>query len=321
MDCNELPWSPHTRVLDAVNREAQFSNLYPDQYSAELARAIAEKFRVLDDQVLVGCGSLSVLHALMLMSAPGGSAYYSVPSFVEYPRLASAVRARSRTVEDNRFLDWICQVQFENRSVVIICNPGNPTGRLIGRTDIVRTIECLPTECLVIVDEAYGEFADYEDDQGCACLVNRFPNLAVLRTFSKAYGLAGLRVGFTITSLEIAAKLRSVHLSFAANSIGQAAALASLDPEVETDLERGIERIVNERETLRSALSRYWGPLPVSRTNFVYVPNLSNAGELAYQLSQRGVHVGVVGSRGLRITAGKTAWSVRLLDTLEELVG
>jgi histidinol-phosphate aminotransferase len=204
--------------------------------------------------------------------------------------------------------------------VVFVCNPNNPTGTAVGRDALLRFLRSVPEDVIVALDEAYREFVRDPDVPDGLSLLDEHPNLVVLRTFSKAYGLAGLRVGYAISAdPAIAAALRQTQVPFAVTSVAQAAALASLDGPAEKELLARVDDIVTERTRVRSELLRIGYEIPPSEANFVWFPLGERTVEWAAGCEQRGVIVRPFAGSGARVTVGSREENDRFLDAAREL--
>src|SRR3954463_5613148 len=205
---NESPWGPHPAVVDAIARAAPGLNRYPDQYSKRLRRRLAERFEVEPAQVAIGNGSCEILLAACeALCEPGAEIVFAWPSFSIYPHLAALSGAREIRVPlgdgDVHDLDAMAAEVTAATQLVLVCNPNNPTGTHRPAAEVAAFCEGLPPPATVILDEAYVEFQTHDDPDATVDLLAELPNLVVLRTFSKCYGLAGLRDGYSIGETRI----------------------------------------------------------------------------------------------------------------------
>ena len=201
LSSNENPWGPVPEVERAIAAAAAEVNRYPDATALSLRERLAERWAVSPDEVLVGAGSVSLLAQFVLAAAqPGDEVIYSWRSFEAYPGLVTVAGATSVQVpnrpDHGHDLDAMADAVTERTRVVIVCSPNNPTGVAVTREEFVRFMERVPADRLVILDEAYAEFVRDDAAVDGSELTGRYPNLVVLRTFSKAYGRAGVRVGY-----------------------------------------------------------------------------------------------------------------------------
>src|SRR5580658_1974016 len=253
LSSNESPFAPLPSVVEVIAEAARSVNRYPDNGAQVLIQAIADKFGVPLQHVAVGCGSVGVAQQLLeAVGEPGAEVLYAWRSFEAYPTLADLAAAESVLVplaDETHDLDAMADAITARTRLIFVCNPNNPTGTVVHAAELRGFLDRVPPDCLVVLDEAYHE---YIRDEAVPDGVQEYrdrPNVAVLRTFSKAYGLAGLRVGFMIAHEPVADAVRATMLPFAVNRIAQAAAIASLAAEAEL-LER-VEATVKERTRVR----------------------------------------------------------------------
>jgi histidinol-phosphate aminotransferase len=272
---NEVAAGPLPSVTKVIADAANTVNRYPDMAAAALIERIAQHVGVEVDRVAVGCGSVSLCQQLIQATCgPADEVIFGWRSFEAYPIITQVVGADQRLVPltpaHGLDLDAMAGVINERTRLIFVCNPNNPTGTALRREELLRFLDAVPPTVLVALDEAYREFVtDPEVPDGLTLLDGR-DNVAVLRTFSKAYGLAGLRVGYSVSSPEITTALRKVCVPFSVNSVAQAAAIASLDAAPEL-LARCAE-IAAERERVRAALVDAGFEVPPSQANFVWLP-------------------------------------------------
>ncbi|MGH3450543.1 MAG: histidinol-phosphate transaminase, partial [Haloechinothrix sp.] len=235
---NEVPLGPLPSVARAIAGATTAVNRYPDMGAFGVIERLAGKLGVPTDRIAVGCGSVALCQQLIqAMCVDGDEVLFAWRSFEAYPILTQVAGARQITVplDDTHThdLDAMLAAITPTTRVVFVCNPNNPTGTAVRRDALVTFLDAVPEDVLVVLDEAYREFVtDPEVPDGLDFVAER-ANVAVLRTFSKAYGLAGLRVGFVVAAEAITAAVRKVYLPFSVNALAQAAAIASLDAEEE----------------------------------------------------------------------------------------
>ncbi|MBD8507172.1 histidinol-phosphate transaminase [Hoyosella sp. G463] len=309
---NETSPGPLPSVVGAIAAAAQGVNRYPDNGSIAVREALAERLGVAAEQVAVGCGSVSLCQQLVLATcSPGDEVLFAWRSFEAYPLVtlvAGAVPVRvplgPGQVHD---LDAMLAAITERTRLVMVCNPNNPTGTAVGRRELERFLDAVPSTVLVVLDEAYIEYLRAEDfgagdlPDGVALGRGR-ANLLVLRTFSKAYGLAGLRIGYAVGSPEVIATVSKVYIPFSVNSLAQAAALASLD--VEAELLERTDAVVAERGRVRDALLAAGYTVPETHANFVWLDLGANAAEFSTRCAEAGVLVRPFAGEGVRVTIG-----------------
>jgi histidinol-phosphate aminotransferase len=302
---NESPFGPLPSVADAIAAAGAMVNRYPDPTAAALAGAIAERHGVPPGHVVVGAGSSGVIQAGLTAAAePGTEVLYAWPSFEAYPPLvaltgASQVRVPLR--EHTHDLAAMATAITPATRVILICNPNNPTGTVVGHGELARFLGQVPGDCLVLLDEAYAEYARRPAVDGLR-LYREHPNVAVLRTFSKAYGLAGLRAGFMVGHEPVARAVAAAMMPFTVNAVAQAAALASLAAEPEL-LER-VEVVVGERTRVRDGLLAQGWPVPPSGGNFLWLPLGRDALDFAAACQRAGISVRAFDGAGARVTIG-----------------
>ncbi|MCD0452595.1 histidinol-phosphate transaminase [Actinocorallia sp. API 0066] len=316
LSSNESPYGPLPSVLTAIADAAAMVNRYPDNSCAALIAAIAARHGVPEDDVAVGNGSVVVAaHLFEAVSEPGAEVVYAWRSFEAYPLLADLAGATSVRVplrpDETHDLDAMLAAITQHTRMVIVCNPNNPTGEVVRRDELVAFLDAVPQDVLVVLDEAYREYLRDEDVPDGLDLYRDRPNVAVLRTFSKAYGLAGLRVGFVVAHPVIAEAVRKVYLPFSVSSIAQRAAVAALG--AEDELLTRVEETVKERERVTHALrDAGWTVVP-SQGNFVWLRLGGHTLDFAAACEQAGVSVRPFPGEGARISIGSAEENDALL--------
>jgi histidinol-phosphate aminotransferase len=273
---NEVAAGPLPSVIKVIAEAANEVNRYPDMAMTALTERIARHVGVDADRVTVGCGSVSVCQQLIqaTCTGPQDEVIFGWRSFEAYPIITQVVGARGRRVpvtgEHALDLDAMAAAVTGNTRMIFLCNPNNPTGTAVRAGELERFLAAVPPTVLVALDEAYREFVtDPAVPDGLGLLDGR-DNVAVLRTFSKAYGLAGLRVGYGVAARDLVAAVRKVCLPFSVSSVAQAAAIASLDAADEL-LARCVG-IAAERDRVRAQLLAAGFEVPPSQANFVWLP-------------------------------------------------
>jgi len=318
---NECPESPFPEVVDAIAGVARGVNRYPDSSTYELSRAIATHQGLRPDEVWVGSGSSEVLRcAALTVGGPGTSAVFARPSFVMYritTRVAGAEPiAVPLTAHYGHDLDAMLAAIREDTTIVYVCNPNNPTGGYLSGSDVSSFLDAVPERVLVVVDEAYAEYVTVDDYQTFINEAPSRPNLLVARTFSKIYGLAGLRVGYGVGSSDLLANLRGTQAPFSVTSVGQAAALEALKHQDQVALRRDLNAF--GRQFLINGLASLGFDPVASQANFVYFEPGDSAAELGDALLHRGEIVRVLGN-GVRVTVGTNDENQRFLEALGEV--
>jgi histidinol-phosphate aminotransferase len=301
---NESPYEPLPSVRSVIANAAGRINRYPDNSAAELIEAIATRLRVPATHIAVGCGSVGIAQQLLeAVGEPGAEVVYAWRSFEAYPYLTDLANATSVPVPLHDFrhdLPAMAAAITDKTRLVFLCTPNNPTGTAITRAEVTAFLDRVPPDCLVVIDEAYVQYVrDPQVPDGLSLYASR-PNVAVLRTFSKAYGLAGLRVGYLVAHEPVAAAARKTMLPFTVNSIAQAAAVASLAAESEL-LER-VELVVKERDRVRHELLGQGWTVPPTEANFVWLPLGDRSTDFTEYCETAGLSVRPYLPDGVRVT-------------------
>jgi histidinol-phosphate aminotransferase len=271
---NESPFPPLPEVAEVIAAGVAGLNRYPDGPGRALRRALAERHGVGPDEVVLGNGSCElILLAGQALLDPGTSVVHAAPSFALYPHLAAAAGAEAVVVplagDDGHDLEAMAAAVDERTRLVVVCNPNNPTGVYRGADEIESFLDALPEDLPVLVDEAYFEFVDRPDAGRTMSLARERPNLLVTRTFSKAHGLCGLRVGYGVGGAGWIDALDRVRQPFNTNALAQAAALESLRHPAALD--RRVRETVSERDRIADALAETGWAFTPSQGNFILV--------------------------------------------------
>jgi histidinol-phosphate aminotransferase len=325
---NETPFAPHPQVLEAVERGLRTLNRYPDPAKSALRQRLSERTGVPAGRIAIGNGSCELLLAAAdAMLEPGTEVVYAWPSFSIYPHMAAMSGARAVTVPLNdsgeHDLDAMAREVTVATRIVIVCNPNNPSATALAPDVIDAFVAELPRHVAVILDEAYIEFSTLQDPDESLDLLERHPNLVILRTFSKVYGLCGLRVGYSLGDERFRNAVDQVRQPFSVNALAQIAATEALGHVDE--LERRVEQTVIERVYLESELAERGLETTDSQANFSWVAlGDRDEDEIVTGLAERGVIVRAgkaLGEAGrLRVTYGTRAENDRFLAALDELV-
>lgn len=324
LSSNESPHPPLPSVVRAVQENLATLNRYPRMAAPEIIGRLAERYDVDAAQVTVGAGSVELAAQLIhAVAGDGDDVMFAWRSFEAYPslvRIAGAVPVEVPLDADHRHdLDAMLAAITPRTRLIFVCNPNNPTGTVVGAAELERFVDAVPRDVLVVIDEAYVHFdrTDYFTGAGRGAgieLMRRFPHVAVLHTFSKAYGLAGLRIGYAIAPLPVAENQRKVAVPFAVTDLAQAAAVASLD--AEDELAARIDEVVAQRERLLAVLRDTGWPAVPSEANFVWVPAGPRSAELDELLQRGGVVARTFPGEGVRISAGSELDIDRVEDAL-----
>jgi histidinol-phosphate aminotransferase len=333
---NESPWPPLPAVIEAIQRALPTLNRYPDPTNSLLRERLSERYGVPAARIAIGNGSCDILLAAgEALLEPGAELVYAWPSFSVYPHLSAASGARAVTValdaQESHDLEGMLREITAATRLAIVCNPNNPTSTALPLADIAEFIAEVPPHVCVIVDEAYCEFNLLEDPDSSVDLLAYHPNLVLLRTFSKVYGLCGLRVGFALCGSEsLPRAVDQIRQPFFCNAVAQAAAVEALaHQDAVTDR---VTRTIAERISVEERL-RALGIEPAeSQANFCWFglgeEDPEQAGrreqEVMRGLAERGVLVrggGALGKPGaLRVTYGTPEENLIFLDALSEVV-
>lgn len=304
---NESPYPPLPSVREAMRRAVDRAHRYPPFHPDELTGRIAAWCGVAPDRVAVGSGSVGV--ALQLFQAvvrPGDTVVYGWRSFDAYPLLAGMAGARPvpvpLTPDGHQDLRALLAALGPRSRVVVLCNPHNPTGSLVTAGALSAFLRRVPPHVTVLLDEAYVEFARHPGLPDSLALLDAYPNLLVLRTFSKAYGLAALRVGYGLGAAGLVARIRGRQLPFGVNAVATAAVLASL--RAEDELRLRVDSVVAERERLLRELASLGWEIGPSHTNSVWLAAPDPVDEAAAALTGAGVQARHYPGEGLRLTVG-----------------
>lgn len=316
---NENPNPPLPSVVEAIARAAGTINRYPDTAATALTEALAARLGLRPEQIATGCGSVTVCQQLVAAFAgPDDEVVHAWRSFEAYPlitQIAGVHAARVPLREHIHDLDAMLAGITDKTRVVLVCNPNNPTGTAVRRPALEEFLAAVPERVLVVLDEAYTEYVTDPDVPDGVELMRGRANLCVLRTFSKAYGLAGLRVGYLLAEDPAVAELvRKTMMPFSVSSIAQQAALASLEAQAEL-LER-VTATVRERDRITAALRCAGYDVPDSQANFVWLPTGQHTDAVAERLMQTGIMGRPFTGEGIRLSIGSPPENDALLDAL-----
>jgi histidinol-phosphate aminotransferase len=321
---NESPWGPHPEVVAAIGRAAGAMNRYPDPGATLLRERIAVRHDVDPGQIAVANGSCEfLLAAAHALCEPGDEVVYAWPSFSIYPYVAPLSGAREIRVpltgSDEHDLDTMLAEITAATQMVIVCNPNNPTSTHIPLARIAEFVEAVPGHVAVILDEAYAEYQLHDDPDASIDLWRRSSNLVVLRTFSKCYGLAGLRVGYALTSAKVRAALDAVRQPFSVNALAQAAGAEAIRHQ--DDVAQRVERTIVERVFVEEGVRELGLRTPDSHANFSWIDlGEADEGEVVNALGDAGVVVRpgtpLGGPGHIRVSYGTREQNQRFLDAL-----
>jgi histidinol-phosphate aminotransferase len=321
---NEVPYGPLPGVVDAIAEAAANIHRYPDMGVVALRAALAERLNVSEDRVATGCGSVGLAeHLVKAACHDGDEILYSWRSFEAYPIIAATAGARGvgvpNTPEHGHDLPAMAASITDRTRIVLVCNPNNPTGTSVRGPELDAFLDAVGERVLVVLDEAYREFVtDPDVPDGLARYGDR-PNVVVLRTMSKAWGLAGLRVGYLVAHPDVAASVRKVITPFSTSALAQVAALAALrQPE---EMSRRADLVIAERDRVGAALSKLFGDVPPTQANFVWLPLRDRTEAFAAACTSANVIVRPFAGDGVRITIGTPEENDAFLAVAEGFVG
>ena len=268
---NENPVGPSPKIIDSIEKIVKETHRYPDGNATRLKAKISRKFNILENQVTVGNGSNDIIEFVARsFLGPNDSAVYSEHAFAVYPLVVRAVGAMGIEVPAKNFshdLEAMLDSIEENTKLIFIANPNNPTGSFIEQSELLNFLEKVPEEIIVLLDQAYFDYSSFETSDLEFDVLERFPNLVISRSFSKAYGLAGFRVGYSVSSIEIADYLNRVRQPFNANSLALYAAEIALDDD--QFIKKCLELNFEQKQILFNSLQASGFECLPSRANFI----------------------------------------------------
>ena len=317
LSSNENPFPPLPSVMAAIADAGVDVNRYPDMYATELVEVLASHLGVRPDEVVAGGGSVAVLgHVLAAVCEPGDEVVVPWRSFEAYPidvTIAGASGVLVPVTGEGRLdLPAMAAAVTGRTRVVLVCTPNNPTGPAVRADELGAFLAAVPEHVLVVLDEAYVEFVrDPEAADGLAAFAAH-PNVVVLRTFSKAYGLAGLRVGYAVARPRLAGAIRAVSTPFGVSHVAQLAAVASL--RAQQEMAARVASIVAERGRMLEGLRKQGWVVPDSQANFVWLGVGEHATALADRCARAGVLVRPFAGDGVRVSVGEREATDLLLE-------
>lgn len=318
LSSNENPYGPIPSVVDAICRAAHDINRYPETTSAAVRASLASKLSVGVDHVTVAGGSSGILlQALNAFAGPGDEVLFGWRSFEAYPIYTRQMGGTDVPVPNRGFdidVDAIANAVTAKTKVILLANPNNPTGTAIPEADLRRFVDAVPERVLIVLDEAYREFITPGCTvDGVVAFADR-PNVLVSRTLSKAYGLAGLRIGYAVGHPEVIQALDKVQAPFSISNVTQAATLAALDAEEE--LARRVAILNSERDRLVAEIRNLGLEIPTSQANLVWLPAGTQTPALFDALERRGVVSRAFSPEGIRVSVGTPEDNNMFLEAL-----
>ncbi|ASU77114.1 histidinol-phosphate transaminase [Actinopolyspora erythraea] len=321
---NEVSGGPLPSVVDAITNAAHEVHRYPDMAATELVATLSERLEVPTERIAVGCGSVALCQQIVQATCgPGDEVVFPWRSFEAYPiltRVAGAEEVRvPLTGEHALDLEGMLAAITPATRVVFVCTPNNPTGTSLRGEELEDFLRRVPSEVVVVLDEAYREFVTDPEAPDGVELTRQWDNVVSMRTFSKAYGLAGLRVGYAVGNPEITTALRKVYIPFSVSAVAQRAAVASLGATAE--LERRCAEVAAERSRVRDALLELGYEVPPTQANFVWLPLGERSGAFDEHCAAAKVVVRAFGGSGVRITIGKREENDAMLSAAASFEG
>ena len=301
---NETVHGPLPSVRAAIASAVDNLNRYPDNGYVELKERLAKHVNFAPEHISVGCGSVSLCQQLIqITSTVGDEVLFGWRSFEIYPlqvRTAGATPVQVPLTDHTFDLDAMLAAITDRTRLIFVCNPNNPTSTVVDPDALARFVAAVPPHILVVLDEAYVEYIRGDLVPDSFGLVRAHSNVVVLRTFSKAYGLAGLRIGYAVADPDIVTALSKVYVPFTATSVSQAAAIACLD--AADELLARTDAVVAERARVSTALQDAGYDLPASQANFVWLPLVGRAQQFAADAANSRIIVRPYGEDGVRVT-------------------
>lgn len=323
LSSNEVPYGPLPGVVEAITEAAASVHRYPDLGVVQLRGVLAERLGLPAERIVTGTGSVALIgHLMQAVAKPGSEVVYSWRSFEAYPIAATVAGLKSvqvpNTADHRHDIDAMLAAVGPDTRAIVICSPNNPTGPAVTADELDRVFASVPEDVLVVIDEAYREFVT---DPACPDAIERYadrPNAVVFRTFSKAWGLAGLRVGYMVARPEVADAVSRCVIPFAVNAAAQRAALAAL--EAEGEMRRRVALVTSERKRTVMAARELVPDVPDSQANFFWLPLGERAVAFAAHCEQRAILVRPFAGDGVRVTIGLPEENDALLEALRAFV-
>jgi histidinol-phosphate aminotransferase len=317
LSSNENPYPPLPSVMEAVAGAVSGIHRYPSLAADALAAAIADEWGITTGNIAFGAGSVEVASQIIhAVTNPGDQVMFAWRSFEAYPILATVAGAEPQpiplTQEGGHDLQAMAAAVTPRTRVIFLCNPNNPTGAVLTAAAVERFLGAVPSDVLVVIDEAYLHFNDHPETAVGVDLFRRHPNVVVLHTFSKAYGLAGLRLGYAIGTPELIAGLRKVAIPFAVTALAQEAGLASL--RAGKELQDRIDILISERRRVYSGLLAAGLPVRPSGANFLWLDTGIHTAEVAALFEANAIAVRVFPTEGIRVSIGTADANDRVLE-------
>ncbi|MCI1984919.1 MAG: histidinol-phosphate transaminase [Bifidobacteriaceae bacterium] len=322
LSSNENPYQPLDSVKDVIAQSLDRINRYPDMSGWNVVSRLAEEIDVAPENIQLGCGSTEVITQLVnLLAGPGDEVVYPWRSFEAYPIIVTGAGATSvkvpLTAQGTHDIDAMIAAVNEHTRLVIVNNPNNPTSTSVSDAGARKLLASVPSDVIVLFDEAYFQFNTDTDTSVAMDLFREFPNVVVAHTFSKAYGLAGLRIGYAVGPAAVIEGMRKVALPFAVSDVAQVAAVASLD--AYDELDSRVQNIVAERVRLVRSLRELGYTIPEPQANFFWIGFGEKTQEAAARFEAAGLAVRVFAPEGIRISIGESEANDVVLEVCTSL--
>ncbi|WP_154606369.1 histidinol-phosphate transaminase [Arthrobacter sp. AQ5-05] len=321
LSSNENPLGPVPAVMDMLAGKLEVHR-YPDTMCTALRTALGTFLDVPAEDVVTGAGSLGALNQILAAFAGQNDdghpdeVVYAWRSFEAYPICVGLAGAKSVQVpvrgDGTHDLPAMAAAVTDRTTVVLLCTPNNPTGPVLRLAETEEFIRSVRSDVVIVIDEAYQEFVREPDAVDGLAMYRKYPNVVVLRTFSKAHGLAGLRVGYSVSGADVTAYLRAAATPFAVSSIAEQAAVASLE-NYDQVVER-VQSLVDERDRVTAGLQELGWEIPEAQGNFIWLAFGPNTAEFAALADSQGLSVRAFGAEGVRVSIGEVAANTRLLE-------
>ncbi|WP_404285332.1 histidinol-phosphate transaminase [Glutamicibacter arilaitensis] len=323
LSSNESPHAPLPSVVQSIAEGLEHIHRYPNMAAPELITALADEYNLDPEEISLGAGSVEVASQLIhAVTGEDDEVMFAWRSFEAYPslvRIAGAVPVEiPLDAEFKHDLPAMLDAITERTRLIFICNPNNPTGTVVAADALEEFVAAVPRNILVVIDEAYVHFDRSDIRADGLSLFRQYPHVAVLHTFSKAYGLAGLRIGYAISPKPVAQNLRKVAVPFGVTDLAQRAAVASL--QAADELAVRIDEVVEQRERMLEGLLAAGYPAVPSEANFVWVAAAERTAELETLLNEGNVVVRAFPGEGLRISSGSVQDVDRVLAAVNSKV-
>lgn len=319
---NENPYPPLPSVVKAISDKCLATfNRYPDMRGTATVERIAQEFQVQPEEVILGCGSTEVITQLVnLVAGEGDEVIYPWRSFEAYPIIVTNAGATSVQIpnlpDGSHDIDGIINAINERTRLIILNNPNNPTSTALSKTDIERVLSATPKDVLVLLDEAYIQFNTCENTVDGIEVFHKFKNVVVARTFSKAYGLAGLRIGYGIADANIIEGMRKTAIPFGVTDIAQKAAIASMN--AYDELDDRVQLLIQERERVCELLYKQGWKFAKPYANFYWIAFGERTDEMQEVFRSKGLSVRAFSNEGIRFTVGEKEANDRVIQILSE---